>query len=81
VPDVLKREKSCLGIMISISNKNMQMMDFLVNGLHYLWNVKDIMVIVREIIHSNWVGEALKVIIYGKCFRKLMDDISDSTLK
>lgn len=67
--------------MISISNKNIEMLDFLLNGLHYLWNEQDVVMIVREIIHSNWAGEALKVVIHGKCFKFLMDEYADSNHK
>jgi hypothetical protein len=60
--------------MIAISNKNAEMLEFLLNGLYYLWTAKHIAIVVREVIHSNWVGSAMKIIVNGKCFKKVLSD-------
>lgn len=53
------------------------MLNFLLNDLYYLWKEEDIVIIVREIIHSNWVGEAMKIVIKGKCFKTLLNEYKD----
>lgn len=67
-------EGSSLALMISISNKNVEMFDFLINDLFYLWTIKHLALVVKEIIHSNWSGGALKTLVNGKCFKKLFMD-------
>jgi hypothetical protein len=58
--------------MICIANKNKDILKLLLSELAYLWSKKDIALVIKEIIHANWAGEGLKLVMQSKTFKILM---------